>query len=169
MHLSILKEREKDMSETTVIHGTFVIERSYAATPERVFSAFADGGKKRKWFVEGPGHDVEGHEMDFRVGGKEVANFRFTSESPVKGLTCTNDATYLDIVANRRLVQASTMTIGGRCISASLVTVEILAGAGKTELILTHQGAFFEGSDGPKMREDGWRKLIDRLSGEIGL
>ena len=117
-------ERGKNMSEATVIHSTFVIERSYQATAEKLFSAFADPGNKRKWFVEGPGHDVEGHEMDFRVGGKEVARFRFTAENPVKGLSCTNDAIYLDIVANRRVVQASTMTIAGRCISASLVTME---------------------------------------------
>jgi hypothetical protein len=36
-----------------------------------------------------------------------------------------------------------------------------------TELILTHQGAFFEGADGPEMREEGWRKLLERLNGEF--
>jgi len=29
-----------------VIHSTFVIERSYPATPERVFAAFADPGEE---------------------------------------------------------------------------------------------------------------------------
>jgi hypothetical protein len=32
---------------------------------------------------------------------------------------------------------------------------------------LTHQAAFFEGADGPAMREDGWRKLLDKLSAGI--
>jgi hypothetical protein len=33
-----------------------------------------------------------------------------------------------------------------------------------TDLICTHQGAFFEGADGPQMREAGWRSLLDKLS-----
>jgi len=40
------------MSERTVNHSTFVIERHYAAAPERVFAAFADPAKKRRWFAE---------------------------------------------------------------------------------------------------------------------
>jgi len=70
----------------------------------------------------------------------------------------------MDIVPNRRIVTASTMAVGEKCISASLVTFELLASETGTELIFTHQGAFFEGSDGPEMREAGWRKLLDRLT-----
>jgi len=47
------------MEERSVIHNTFVIERSYPATPERVFTAFADPAKKRRWFAEGENHEVE--------------------------------------------------------------------------------------------------------------
>jgi hypothetical protein len=36
-----------------------------------------------------------------------------------------------------------------------------------TDLILTHQAAFFEGADGPKMRQDGWRKLLEKLAKEL--
>jgi hypothetical protein len=36
-----------------------------------------------------------------------------------------------------------------------------------TDLVLTHQGAFFEGADGPEMREAGWRKLLGRLTEEF--
>jgi uncharacterized protein YndB with AHSA1/START domain len=154
-------------SEQSVIHSTFAIERSYPFSPERVFAAFADPAKKRRWFVESEGREVARYEMDFRVGGKEWAHFRFTAETPVKGLACTNEASYQDIVPNRRVVLASTMTIGEKRISASLVTVEFLPTKKGTDLILTHQGAFFEGSDGPEMREAGWRKLIDRLTDEL--
>src|SRR5712692_9718034 len=99
------------MEQQSVIHSTFVIERSYPATPERVFTAFADPAKKRRWFVESDGHDVEHYEMDFRVGGKERARFRFKKPgTPVTGMACTNDASYQDIVPNRRVVIASTMT-----------------------------------------------------------
>jgi DNA-binding response OmpR family regulator len=49
----------KTMEERSVIHSTFVIERSYPATSERVFAAFADPTKKRRWFAEAGGHEVE--------------------------------------------------------------------------------------------------------------
>ena len=105
--------------------------------------------------------------MDFRVGGKERARFRFKEGTPLKGVACTNDTAYQDIVPNRRIVFASTMTMGERRISASLATVEFLPSGTGTDLIFTHQGAFFEGADGPEMREEGWRKLLDAIDGGV--
>jgi uncharacterized protein YndB with AHSA1/START domain len=155
------------MQQPSAIHSTFVIERTYPATPERVFSAFADPAKKRRWFVESDHHDIEHFEMDFRVGGKERARFRFKEGTPIAGIVCTNDGFYLDIVPNRRIVLAHTMTLGEKRISASLVTTEFLPSDTGTALILTHQGAFFEGSDTPEMREEGWRKLLEQLTAEF--
>jgi uncharacterized protein YndB with AHSA1/START domain len=154
------------MQERSVTHDTFVIERSYPATPERVFAALADAGKKRRWFAEGEGHEVEGFEMDFRLGGKEHARFRL-SRGPFQGMALTTDGTYLDIVPDRRVVIAATLALGGRCISATLATFELLAGDRGTDLVFTHQAAFFEGADGPELRQAGWRKLLDRLAEEL--
>lgn len=151
--------------EQTVIHSTFVIERSYPATPERVFDALSDPARKLRWFVDGGGNKVEQFEMDFREGGKERA--RFSHAVPMTGVTFTNEGSYLDIVPDRRVVMASTMSMGDRRISASLVTMELLASEVGTDFILTHQGAFFEGSDGPEIREAGWRGLLERLMEEL--
>jgi uncharacterized protein YndB with AHSA1/START domain len=155
------------MEEQSVVHSTFVIERSYPTSVERVFSAFADAAKKRRWFAEGESHDVEEFEMDFRVGGTERARYRFKDGTPFPGVALTNEARYQDIVPNRRVVTTSTMILGEKRISASLVTVELLLTDQGTNLICTHQGAFFEGADGPQLREAGWRQLLERLAKEL--
>jgi uncharacterized protein YndB with AHSA1/START domain len=155
------------MAEQSVLHNTFVIERSYPKSPEVVFSAFADAAKKRRWFAEGHSHNVEEFAMDFRVGGVERARYRFNQQTPFPGVPLSNEGIYQDIVPNQRIVNASTMSMGDKRISSSLVTIELLPTDKGTDLICTHQGAFFEGSDGPQMREAGWRKLLDQLATEL--
>src|SRR5487761_2697959 len=97
------------MEERTVTHNTFVIERNYPATPERVFDAFADPAKKRRWFIEGDSHDVEEFEMDFRAGGVEHARYRFKEGTALPGIELTSESRYQDIAANRRIVIANSM------------------------------------------------------------
>ena len=155
------------MVERSVTHSTFAIERSYPATPERVFAAFADPAKKLRWFVEGGSHEVEEFEMDFRVGGAERALYRFKDGTPFKGTALANNTTYMDIVPDSRIVMAYTMTFGDQRISASLATIEFLSKEKGTDLIFTEQGAFFEGADGPQIREEGWRELLAQLALEL--
>lgn len=155
------------MSEPSAIHNTFVIERSYPKPPGCVFSAFADPNKKRHWFAEGESHDLEEFEMNFQVGGKELARYRLNERTPFPGVKLTYEGSYQDIVPNQRIVSVSTMALGEKRISASLVTIELLPTPAGTDLICTHQGAFFEGSDGAERREAGWRKLLDQLGAEL--
>ncbi len=39
------------MTERSVTHATFVVERLYDASPARVFAAWADPAAKRRWFT----------------------------------------------------------------------------------------------------------------------
>lgn len=149
------------MSEST--HGNFTIERSYRAPPARVFAAFADPAKKKSWFAASDTHEVISFESDFRVGGLERLHYRFGDNSPFPGAILTNEGYHHDIVPDRRIVTSSHMALAGRPASVALVTVELTPKDGGTEVTLTFQGVFFEGSDGPEMRKGGWEKLLDRL------
>jgi len=155
------------MQKPSVTHSTFVIERNYPATPERVFAAFADPAKKRLWYAQGESSDVEEFQMDFRVGGNEYTRRRFKEGSPFPGVALINHTNYQDIVPNRRVVIAYTMSLGEQRISASLATFEFLPAENGTNLVFTEQAAFFEGADGPQIREQGWRKLLEQLAKEF--
>jgi uncharacterized protein YndB with AHSA1/START domain len=150
------------MQERSVAHSTFVIERIYSASPERVFSAFSDPAKKRRWFAEGEGLKIESFTMDFRVGGREQVCFRLPDGPP-----CRNDTVYQHILPGRHIVIAYTMTLGDQCISSSQASFEFVLAKDGTNLIFTEQAAFFEGADGPQMREAGWRKLLEQLAEEM--
>jgi uncharacterized protein YndB with AHSA1/START domain len=158
---------ENVMEKTTVTHGTFVIERSYAATPERVFAAFQDPAKKRRWFIDGRNNEAETFEMDFRVGGAERSSYRMGPNSPFPGTVISNETKYMDIVPNRRLVIAYTMSMGERRFSSSQATFELVPSENGTALTFTEQGAYFEGSDGVERREAGWRALLEHLEKAI--
>ena len=155
------------MSQSTVVHNTFVIERNYPKPPEVVFAAFADPAKKRRWFAEGHHHDVEEFTMDFRVGGAERSRYRMKEGTPFPGVALSTDGSFEDIVPNQRIVIASNMSLGEQRISASLVTLEFMSNGKGTDLICTHQGVFFEGSGGPEMREAGWQTLFDKLEKDL--
>ena len=148
-------------------HDTFVISRTYPQPPPRVFAAFADPAKKRRWYAVGEHHDVEEFEMDFRVGGTERALYRFKPGTALAGATFTNEGVYLDIVADRRVVTGAAMAMGERRFSASLVTIELAPEGSGTRLVCTHHGAYFEGADGPRSREAGWQKLLHRLATDL--
>jgi len=157
------------MQEPSAIHNTFVLERSYPKPLNTVFAAFADAGKKRRWYAEGHGHDLQQFDLDFRVGGMEHLTYRLKAGTPVAGMIITNESRYQDIVPEQRIVTAVTMDLGVKRILISLVTFEFLETASGTDLILTHQGTYLSGPSGltPQMLEAGWRTLLDALQTEL--
>ena len=146
------------MTERSVRHAKFTIERIYPAARERVFKAFADPRSKAKWFVGPDNWDKSNHQLDFRVGGKETV-----SGGPPGGPVHYYNATYQDIVPNERIVTTYEMHLDKARISVSLATVEFKAAGSGTKLILTEQGAFLDGFDKPELREEGTRGQLDQL------
>src|SRR5262245_47913957 len=124
-----------------VIHNSFTLDRIYPASAERVFRAWSDPKKKRRWFAEGEGFVVDSYTLDFSVGGFERTRFRFG-----EGPAMTTDCLYLDIVKDQRIVFAYSMTIGGEPMSSSLGTMELSAADGGTLLRFTEHTAYLDGN-----------------------
>ena len=55
------------MTERSVVHSTFVIERFYPAAPAKVYFALSNPAAKRAWFADPDSPNPNRHEMDFRV------------------------------------------------------------------------------------------------------
>jgi uncharacterized protein YndB with AHSA1/START domain len=62
-----------DMPSRSAAHATFVIERHLATPVERVFAAWSDAEKKRRWFACHNDWNTVEFQLDFRVDGTELA------------------------------------------------------------------------------------------------
>jgi uncharacterized protein YndB with AHSA1/START domain len=145
------------MTERSVVHDSFVIERDLKAAPKAVFDAFADPAKKVKWFGA-PDNGNAALDIDFRVGGRE-----FNSGGEPGGAVYTFEAIYRDIVENERIVTTYEMAMDGARISVSLATTEFVASGSGTKLIYTEHGVYLDGYDNPQDRQHGTNELLDGL------
>lgn len=150
------------MPGRSVTHATFVIERSYDASPARVFAAWSSPEAKARWFVGPDDWQSSDHELDFRVGGRE-----HVSGGPMGGPIHSFDARYQDIVPDERIIYSYDMHLDEKRISVSVATVELRRAGAGTRLIFTEQGAFFDGFDDPTLRERGTKDLLDALDAEL--
>ena len=146
------------MNERKITHHTFTIERVFPHAPAKVFAAFATKDAKRRWFVGSEDWKTESWEMDFRVGGKETN----LSRAP-NGMRVSFEARYYDILPNERLVYTYEMHLDDNRISVSLATIELAAEGKGTRVAITEAGAYLDGFDNPKLREDGTNELMDKL------
>lgn len=150
---------------TTTTHGSFIVERRYDASTQRVFAAWSDPEAKRSWFVEGEGWDIRSYELDFREGGTETSSFNVVGgNNPFPPETrFSNDSVFNEIIPNERIVFTYSMARDGVRFSVSLASIELTPAGNGTRLIFTEHGAFFDGADGIRMREQGWRELLAKL------
>jgi uncharacterized protein YndB with AHSA1/START domain len=149
--------------EAKVVHATCVVERSFSKPAGAVFAALSDPNKIRQWMGGGEHSELFEFHCDFQEGGRQFLSYKMGPETPIAGAVITSEGRFQHIVLGERIVTASTMKMGDRIFSASQVTFELVPKDEGTDLILTHQGAFFQGSDGPAMREQGWNVLADKL------
>jgi uncharacterized protein YndB with AHSA1/START domain len=149
--------------QSPAVHGSFTLERVFAAAPAQVFFALTDLAAKDKWFRGGPEQVMVERFMDVKPGGRERAYGKWPN-----GNTSRFDAVYFDVIPDRRLVYAYEMHLNGIKISVSLATLELSLAAGGTKLVITEQGSFLEGYQDAGSREQGTGFLLDQLGTSLG-
>ncbi len=147
------------MGEPSTRHEPVVVSRSFVASAERVFCAWAEPQLLARWHTPGDATwTVKNLDHDFRVGGRR----RMTFGPPHEELY-VEDCRYEDIVPARRICYAMMIARGETRITASMVTVEFHPTPGGCDLIVTDQIAILDGGDTAKDRERGWGETLDRL------
>jgi uncharacterized protein YndB with AHSA1/START domain len=150
------------MTERSVVHGVFTLERTYDHSVQRVYDAFASEAGKAEWFGGGEGYTTLERVFDFRVGGVERVVGQFAN-----GKVSQFDARYFDILPQERIVYAYEMHLNGVKISVSLATLEFKAQGQRTRLTITEHGAFLDGYDDAGSREQGTRQLLDQIGAAL--
>jgi uncharacterized protein YndB with AHSA1/START domain len=147
------------MSDRTIAHADFEIERVFQVAPDRVFAAFATAEAKEAWRLLPEDWSLLEHTLDFRIGGRESYRTGAT-DGPVHGY----DARYSDIVENSRIVYSYEIRMDATLLSLSLATFEFWPDGEGTHLILNESGAYLDGYDDPKWREQGANDALDSLA-----
>ena len=143
------REPENETMAESAIDTTLVIERKFAATPERVFAAFTDASVVKDWF--GPeGMGVPEAEIDLKVGGA----YRIRMQSSGGDDDHTVGGVYRVIDPPNRL--SFTWAWAGDDMPGveTLVTLDFAAAGTGTLMTLTQVG--FESTHFRDRHNEGW-------------
>jgi uncharacterized protein YndB with AHSA1/START domain len=149
---------EESQQNECVTHATLVFEREVPATIEKVFAAFANAKIRAEWAAPSDTATIVYDEEDFREGGEDRFRCGSKSNPNIDGTTH-----YLEIIPGRRIVYSETISMDGKRLCVSLVTLELAQSGSTTKLRSTSQVASFIGQDMIKGTEIGNNGSLDSL------
>jgi uncharacterized protein YndB with AHSA1/START domain len=152
------EEGPLSMDEISILHATFVFERSIPATAAQVFAAYADITERKKWGAPSDNTALIYDKADFREGGEDAFRCGSKSNPNIHGAT-----RYLDIVADRYIVSSETIAVDGRRLCASLTTLELHSDGAQTKLKSTTQLVSFIGEEMVRGHENGTNASLNNL------
>lgn len=148
------------MSAKQIFHETVVMERTYEAGIDRVFSAFADPVARAKWSAPSDTAVLIYDEANFSIGGRDLFRCGARSDPKYHG-----EMHYLDIAPAKHIVWSETIDADGERLSASLATVSFTGDVSKAKVALTVHVAAFGGPDmieGTKLGHDAALENLER-------
>ena len=133
---------------------SLTIVRSFRAAPEKVWRALTQPEALKQWMAPTDEFTIPVAESDLRVGGR----YHIVMRSPDGEQHDVNGA-YREVVLNRKLVY--TWVWKSTPERESLVTMELRAAGGGTELTLRHEQFFDE--EARDKHQQGWTGCVGRL------
>ncbi|MDG2517157.1 SRPBCC family protein [Lysobacter soli] len=149
------------MSHVPTAHTDFVIEREYAVSPQTVFAAWADPTAKKRWSDCHEEYTTH-YSMDFRLHGHESHHVDYPD-----GRRQRIEKVFFDIAQGQRIVFAYDISVDGRKLSVSLVTIEFLPTSHGTRMRYVEQLAYLDGHEDREVRLRGTEEGLDRLGLEL--
>jgi len=147
---------------TAITHATIVMERTYNASPARVFAAWEDLDARKRWSAPADDIRIEYEASDFREGGRDLSRCIEPGNADYVA-----QVFYLDIKPAQRIVFAEDVSHGDKRVSAALICVEFAPAGAGTRLTLTLQIAAFDGREIEKGYQFGWSAALDNLGKEF--
>jgi uncharacterized protein YndB with AHSA1/START domain len=146
------------MTQDGVVKPSLTIKRRFSAPPEKVFSAWTDAEKMKKWM--GPGEIVARHvESDPRPGGR----YRIIMQAP-SGEEFDTSGVYREVIAGEKVVYTWAGTFTPE--QETLVTVTFKRDGDGTLLTLVHER--FPDDALRDLHNGGWSGAIDKLENYLG-
>ncbi|HEY7798860.1 MAG TPA: SRPBCC domain-containing protein [Hyphomonadaceae bacterium] len=149
-------------TQTRMLHDTIVMERTYNASPARVFAAWESVEARLRWSVPFPEAGAAYDQAEFKVGGLDI--MRCGHKDDMRYLAHVR---YLEILPDRRIVMAERVAECGEIRAASLITIEFEPAGKATKQTVTMQVSAFDGSDMLDGYSTGWTAALDNLAKEF--
>lgn len=145
-----------------ITHATIVMERTYNASPKRVFAAWEDKEARERWQAPDETIIIKYEQSNFRQGGTDLA--RCIEQDGAEFLATVH---YLDIRRDESIVFSEAVAQGNSNVSAALLCVELFSVGEGTRQVVTMQIAAFDNSGMEKGYEHGWGMALDNIAKEF--
>ena len=146
------------MSTTAAVKPSLTIKRCFNAPPEKVFSAWTDPEKVKRWM--GPGEvKVLSAQSDPRTGGR----YRWLMQAP-DGEHHDVSGVYREVIPNAKLV--FTWAWKSTPERESLVTITFKPDGAGTLMTFTHEQFFDE--EARDRHQHGWNGAMEKLDKYLG-
>lgn len=152
-----------NVASDSLLHiETIVMERTYRASPARVFAAWSDAGARARWGRPSPDVIIVYDKADFRVGGLDDSRCGTPDDLRFRAVV-----RYLEITQDRRIIFAEHVSEAGVSRGAALITVDITPDGAGARLTLTLQVSSIDGPGMLQGYRQGWEPALDNLAAEF--